>query len=124
MRNETHEASAASWVESANSADTDFPIQNLPFGTFRHHESSETRVGVAIGDAVLDLEAAGRHGRTLNELLALPGAERNRLRGSLHRMLRVDAPPAERERVARFLIPMRDVQLLLPVTIGDYTDFF
>ena len=35
MRNETHDPSITSWVESANTADTDFPIQNLPFGVFR-----------------------------------------------------------------------------------------
>ena len=48
----------ASWVESAHDPATDFPIENLPFGVFRREGSDEApRVGVAIGDAVLDLAA-------------------------------------------------------------------
>ena len=53
---ETHEAGTQSWVETANVADTDFPIQNLPFGVFRH--SGAARVGVAIGDSILDVASA------------------------------------------------------------------
>ena len=53
--NETHNANLTSWVESANDARTDFPIQNLPFGVFRANGAA--RVGIAIGDAILD---AGR----------------------------------------------------------------
>ena len=56
--NETHDAHLQSWVASANAADCDFPIQNLPFGVFRRRESTEGfRIGVAIGDAVVDLAA-------------------------------------------------------------------
>lgn len=124
MPNETHDASAASWIETANRADTDFPIQNLPFATFSRPDAHDARVGVAIGDAVLDLEAVDLAGRTLNELLALPPHERSRLRLSLHRLLRADAGTGERERAARFLTPIRQLQLLLPVAVGDYTDFF
>ena len=57
--NETHSAQLTSWVASANTAQTDFPIQNLPFGVFRHTGSKQAfRVGVAIGDDILDLTAA------------------------------------------------------------------
>ena len=57
----THDAQALSWVESANAPDTDFPIQNLPFGRFRRAMTSEDfRIGVAIGDQVLDLAALGQ----------------------------------------------------------------
>jgi len=53
---ETHDPKAQSWLESANAPDTDFPIQNLPFGVFwRHGTGGEARVGVAIGDRILDL---------------------------------------------------------------------
>ncbi|MEJ7616575.1 MAG: hypothetical protein WKF30_06315 [Pyrinomonadaceae bacterium] len=56
--NETHDPQARSWVDSANAHETDFPIQNLPFGVFRRTNSnSAARVGVAIGDQVLDLSA-------------------------------------------------------------------
>ena len=54
--NETHDSKRRSWVESANRAGTDFPIQNLPFGIFRHR-GSEPRGGVAIGDFIFDLRA-------------------------------------------------------------------
>ena len=56
----THDANARSWVESANADGTDFPIQNLPFGRFRRAGTKEAlRIGVAIGDEVLDLHALG-----------------------------------------------------------------
>ena len=49
--NETHDAQLRSWDESANATETDFPIQNLPFGIFRRAGSGEPyRAGVAIGD--------------------------------------------------------------------------
>ncbi|HJP60996.1 MAG TPA: hypothetical protein VJ865_13395, partial [Gemmatimonadaceae bacterium] len=53
--NETHDPSLSSWIESANAADTDFPIQNLPFGVFSRKGDSERRVGVAIGDQIVDV---------------------------------------------------------------------
>ena len=61
--NETHDAAVKSWVESANRADGDFPVQNLPLGVCRRRGSSESpRVGVAIGDFVLDIAGAHRAG--------------------------------------------------------------
>jgi fumarylacetoacetase len=48
-----------SWVTSANTPNTDFPIQNLPFGRFRTNQNGAWRIGVAIGDKVLDLQAGG-----------------------------------------------------------------
>jgi len=57
----TREAVARSGVESVNAADTDFPRQNLPFGRLRRAGTHEAlRVGVAIGDQVLDLAVLGR----------------------------------------------------------------
>ena len=51
--NETHDASLTSWVASANTAASDFPIQNLPFAVFRRKDSGEPfRGGLAIGDQV------------------------------------------------------------------------
>ena len=55
----THDPALQSWVASANDEGTDFPIQNLPFGRFRRAGTGEAwRIGVAIGDQVLDLRAA------------------------------------------------------------------
>ena len=59
--NETHDPALRSWVASANAADCDFPLQNLPFAVFRRRGSGgAARGGVAIGDQVLDLAAAVR----------------------------------------------------------------
>ena len=69
---ETHEASLVSWVESANDPSTDFPIQNLPFGRFRRAGSVEPlRIGVAIGDQVLDLREAREHVQWSEEIAEL-----------------------------------------------------
>ena len=57
-RNETHDPSLGSWVDSANDESGDFPVQNLPFGVFRRRSSSESfRGGIAIGDCIVDLGA-------------------------------------------------------------------
>ena len=60
MLDHTHDAALRSWVASANADDADFPVQNLPFGAFRRLGQDEpVRIGVAIGDQVLDLRRAG-----------------------------------------------------------------
>src|SRR5438067_3522815 len=61
-----------SWVESANDPVSDFPIQNLPFGRFRRDGERAWRIGVAIGDQVLDLRQAGViDGGDMNDVLRL-----------------------------------------------------
>ena len=61
--NDTHNPSLRSWLASANAADTDFPIQNLPFAVFRRQGSAEHfRGGVAIGDQIVDLAAVAAQG--------------------------------------------------------------
>src|SRR6202050_1879133 len=61
--NETHDPQLSSWVAAANTAGTDFTLQNLPLGVFRRAGSSEAfRGGVAIGDQILDLAAALQSG--------------------------------------------------------------
>ena len=58
MTDETHDPALTSWVESASVGSGDFPIQNLPFGVFRRRGTDEgPRIGVAIGDSVLDVRA-------------------------------------------------------------------
>ena len=61
--NETQDPARKSFIESANAPDCDFPIQNLPYCVFRPAAatSAPLRVGVAIGDQILDLPAAGRN---------------------------------------------------------------
>ena len=62
LLNETHDITLSSWVTSANN-NSDFPIQNLPFATFRKKGSEEKiRGAVAIGDYVLDMAAVAQLG--------------------------------------------------------------
>jgi fumarylacetoacetase len=122
-----------------------FPIQNLPYGVFRHPESQRPTIGVAIGEHILDLSAPGilallddplynqaPHGghvfdeETLNAFLAAGPATWRLARAAIRRLLSADEPTLRdnaklRERA---LLPMADVEMLLPVAIGDYTDFY
>jgi fumarylacetoacetase len=139
---ETHAPALRSWVESANAAFTDFPIQNLPFGVFRR-AGEDARIGVAIGDQIVDVAACASAGLLrgaeaesaaercrdgvgrLNGLMALGRDGSRALRRSLSALLRADAPRASRDDMtARVLVPMPEAELLLPATIGDYTDFY
>jgi fumarylacetoacetase len=125
MLNETHDAAATSWVESANAIGSDFPIQNLPFGMYRRRGAlAPATLGVAIGDQVLDVRACGASYHSLNDLLARHSDERSHLRLTVHRLLRADASAAERRRVAALLTPIGDAELMLPIDVGDFTDFF
>ncbi len=138
---ETHDSKTESWVESANVAGSDFPIQNLPFGVFRRRDKgAESRVGVAIGDRVLDVAglrtenllaeesvrpaANACTSRSLNSLMALGAAPRRALRRQLHAILRQEAPASARQAASRHLIAQDDVDMLLPAAVGDYTDFY
>ncbi len=115
MINETHDPALTSWVESANRPDTDFPIQNLPFCTFRHKHGGP-RVGVAIGDCILDVPEYP----SMNALLERGRAAWPEERLRISRTLRSDNryPPRD------LLYPMSECELLLPVQAGDYTDFY
>ena len=135
---ETHDPALTSWVGSANTSGTDFPLQNMPYGEFGLRGSSAPpRIGVAIGDRVLDISACTSAGllasaqeaaRTcaepaLNALMALGRAPQARLRLALSRLLRAGSPDAQRV-PSSALIPLSDVELHLPAVIGDYSDFF
>jgi fumarylacetoacetase len=115
MTDRTHDPARSSWVESANEPTCDFPIQNLPFGTFRHGTGSHA--GVAIGDQVLDVTEALQIG-SLREVMAMPKSERVALRGRISELLSRDRA------AARHLVPTAEVEMLLPCEIGDYTDFY
>lgn len=136
--NETHDPSLKSWVESANVPGTDFPIQNLPFGVFRTAGGEAERVGVAIGDQIVDVfaseqagafaaaEAAAKEavqacaGPTLNPLMALTATHWSALRRALQAALKQGSNL--QDKVA--LVAMSNVEMVLPVDIGDYTDFY
>jgi fumarylacetoacetase len=136
--NATHDPALRSWVESANRPDTDFPIQNLPFGVFRRRGAHEAwRGGIAIGAEILDLSAPGLQAvacaaakaalvacgePTLNAYLALGRRVWADFRGFLSRVLSVDSPHAARLQAA--LIAQSDVEYAVPARIGGYTDFY
>ena len=120
---ETHDPALLSWVESANGAATDFPIQNLPFGRFRSAAGQPWRIGVAIGDQVLDLQALALiDSPDMHALMAAGPAHRRALRLALSQGLRQGSP--QQARFAAALHAQADVELGLPCPIGDYTDFY
>jgi len=118
MIDATHDPALQSWVESANRPDTDFPIQNLPYATFARKGREHTRLGIAIGDMMLDAGAAFQIS-SMEALMALPRPLRIEIRRHASQLLSKFSPGAE-----RVLTPMSDVDLLLPCTIPDYTDFY
>lgn len=128
--NETHDPKRRSWVESANREGSEFPIQNLPFGVFRRRSSKAARIGVAIGDAILDLAAAGFGGAacrepTLNALAAAGRPAWRALRLKLSRALSKERGWEKRKReLSRHLVPMAKARMLLPIAVGDYTDCY
>ncbi|WP_294769903.1 fumarylacetoacetase [uncultured Rhodoferax sp.] len=119
----THDPAILSWVESANAADTDFPIQNLPFGRFRHNALEPWQIGVAIGDRVLDLHATGLIDHNdMPRLMAAPVAARRALRLAIWEGLR--AGSSLQKVWADALLRQTEVELGLPCEVGDYTDFY
>ncbi len=120
---ETHNPALQSWVESAEWLQTDFPIQNLPFGRFRPQGESGWRVGVAIGDQVLDLRATGLiDSSDMSHLMRLAPEARRSLRQAISSGLRLGSPAQKGFQAA--LHAQSDVALGLPCEIGDYTDFY
>ena len=142
MLDETHDPSLRSWVESANDPASEFPIQNLPFGVFRRSGVAEPpRVGVAIGNEIVDVAACASEGlldvdASIAEQCGAPNAERadvaRAARGvraatvaraissaRIRRHARARRTPA-----SRILVPADSAEMLLPADIGDYTDFY
>jgi fumarylacetoacetase len=142
---ETHDPARRSWVDSANAADTDFPIQNLPFGVVKGRRAADLPgVGVAIGDQVLDVATAAGMlpdhfaetevkravdacmQPTLNALMALGPGPRRALRQAIGAILDAAHPQAAQHAraLAHALVPMDRLDCLVPARVGDYTDFY
>jgi fumarylacetoacetase len=122
--NATHDPKLRSWVASANEAGCDFPIQNLPFGRFRAAGSAEPlRIGVAIGDQVLDLKAAGLVDTDdMNVLMDASVAERQALRAAISAGL---AEGSDKQAAwSKALLAQAGAEMGVPCRIGDYTDFY
>lgn len=121
-------------------ADADFPIQNLPYGVFRPRAGLPPRVGVAIGDQVLDLSVLEAHGLievsptdepvmnrpALNAFAALGRQAWTAARERLTELLRDDVPTLRDNAALRreAFHPQDQVEMLPPMQIGDYTDFY
>jgi len=122
-----------SWVESANSPETQFPLNNLPYGVFST-EGTAPRAGVAIGDFVLDVAALEENGilsagdppvftrPSWNDFMALGPSAWNGFRQALTVLL------GEKSGVGRraepYLVAMADVRMNLPFEVAEYTDFY
>jgi fumarylacetoacetase len=122
-----------SWIPVQ--ADSHFPIQNLPYGVFRRRTGGPAAVGVAIGDQVLDLSVlaardllpGGYFDRpSLNAFLAAGRAVQSGTRAVISRLLSADEVRLRDDAALRShaLVAQRDVEMLLPCEIGDYTDFY
>lgn len=137
--NPTHDPARRSWIESANRPETDFPIQNLPFGAFER--DGVVRTAVAIGEHAVDLRelldsglltpgsdaafACEAADGALKRLMSMPPRYASALRAALSDLLRSDAPQRARmQQHAADLLPRIDtLELRLPCEVGDYTDF-
>lgn len=125
------------WVEVPEKSD--FPIQNLPFGIFKT-KYLEPGAGVAIGENVLDLVYLNNNGffealylpegifnqPTLNDFMALGKKKTRAVRERISELLRHDNAELRDSKIARemALIPMEEATMLMPVEVGDYTDFY
>src|SRR5262245_31827800 len=116
MIDQTHDPNLRSWVESANRPGCDFPIQNLPLGVFQPPGEKRGRLGVAIGDYILDV-GQWLPGTTLNGYFMLPATQRRDLRREWSRALAAGA-------TQRPLFAQADCTMRLPAAVGDYTDFY
>src|SRR5688500_14300675 len=117
-----------------------FPIQNLPYGVFRRRGADEPVVGVAVGEFVLDLSVLENNSlldvtgggekvfdrSSLNTFMSLGRGAWRQARSTVTRLLRAEEPLLrDNARLRdRALVPMADVEMLLPAQIGDYTDFY
>ena len=120
-------------------AASDFPIQNLPYGVFSTSASPTPRVGVAIGDTILDLAVLEAEGLidlapawdvfaqpSINAFMALGPKVWSRTRVRISELLRHDHPQLRDNKALRAhaLVPMADAKLHLPIAVAGYTDFY
>jgi fumarylacetoacetase len=134
---EANDPKLKTWIEVP--PNSDFPIQNLPFGIFKTKYLTPV-AGVAIGEYVLDLVYLHENGyldalglppgifnqRYLNDFLALGRKTISDVRGRISTLLRHDNDELQRDiaAVEIALVPMAEVQMMMPVRIPNYTDFY
>lgn len=135
----THDPTKQSFLNTP--PESHFPIQNLPFGIVRRPDEAAPRVASAIGDQVVDLAVLAEAGLfdgpalaggavfaqpTLNGLMALGRAAWVEARARLSQLLDLETTTLQDNKALRqkAIRPMREVELLLPVAVGDYSDFY
>jgi len=126
-----------SWVESANSADCPFPLNNLPYGVFSTEEEyDDHRCGVAIGDMILDVTALEEDGLIIvdpmedavfwqgewNSFMSLGPVVWDAFRAELIDILKEGS--VRRAEAEDYLVPMADATLHMPFIVSEYTDFY
>jgi fumarylacetoacetase len=133
----TNHPEMKSWVEV--SENSDFPIQNIPFGIFKTANLTP-RAGTRIGDFVVDLktlyvlgylenlpfEASDFDSATLNNLMKKGKKATRELRNRVSKLLSRHQDDLQKNdhHVQQVLIPIAQVEMCMPVAIGDYTDFY
>lgn len=149
--NHTHDSAARSWVESANDLASDFPLQNLPYCAFlaQQNQVANETVGCVIGDQVLDMSIAVQHGLlpvlaessrrgkggsggggdgtraiTRAMLSELNSMQRAQLRLELFDLLSDKASAQTQAAAKQALLALKDVKLLKPAVMRNYTDFY
>ena len=131
-----------SWIESANKGPTDFPLQNLPYGVFNPKNSKENpRIGVAIGDYILDLRGCveehlfdelsadlllALQSQHLNALMKIEDEKLFLLRAKITELLDKHSFVVQNNPVLKkkLLFLQADVNQLMPIEISNYTDFY
>ncbi|MCB1465780.1 MAG: fumarylacetoacetase [Rhizobiaceae bacterium] len=126
-----------SWVDSANSPDCPFPLNNLPFGVMSRQGENARHCAIAIGDCALDLAHLGETSffasqdvasafreNTLNAFLELGRPNWLALRRQLQEALSADAPTSLQQSLRTCLVPLGEVVMHLPLHITGYSDFF
>ena len=136
---ETHDSKLRSWVDVTE--DSDFPIQNIPFGVYSPKGGGDLHVATAIGNYILDLayldeagyfqntEVEGTeifHEPTLNAFMSLGRKAWKDTRKVISHLLSKDIEKLRDNKELRelALIPMENAEMEFPVDIGDYTDFY
>ncbi|MEQ8714040.1 MAG: fumarylacetoacetase [Cyclobacteriaceae bacterium] len=133
--NKANNPQLTSWVEVPQNSD--FPIQNLPFGVFSTRGTSP-RAGVAIGDHILDIHFLSEKGYlaslglsanlfnqpTLNDFIGLGRKEAGKVRERLSELLRSDNAELRDTDGMNALVSQSEATMHLPVEVGDYTDFY
>jgi fumarylacetoacetase len=136
----SHDPSRGTWISGKPHKKSGFPIQNLPLGVFREPGGvSKGSIGIRILDQVLDLKGLAETGlldslsgdvqdafvgSQLNGWLALSRTERKAARLHISDLLSTEVDADKRGKIVGHLQHIDEIEMVLPVEVGDYTDFY